>query len=148
MVDGPKGLRHFALVHALVEFRVIERYRERGQRLTAGRGQRGNHARVESAAQVRAHTRIRPQTQPNGILQQGPQYLGTLAFRPLRRRVGERRLPMRRDGDAPGGPRQRVSGRQLADALEYGPGRQRRPERENVVQTGGLQFSADVRVRE
>src|SRR5205823_5443292 len=112
-------------------------------------GERGHDRRIESAAQVRADRNIRSKTKTGGTGQQLEQPSAFVHFR----RVGgltrcERRLPVALDGDPAVAPRQRVDGRQLVDPLEDRSRRDRRPEREDVIETEWIDLARHTRMRE
>ena len=104
---------------------------------------------IETAAHVCADRHVGPKTETCRARQQIEQLLAILCVGRVRGRSRRKcRLPVPCDGHPPVAPRQRVPGRQLVDPFEDRPRRQRRPEREDVVDAERIDLARHLRMRE
>ncbi len=139
------------LVNALIKGRVLKRDGERAKRIgDVLADQRRDERGIQAAAQVRADRHIGPQPQPGGVGKQLAQLDGHLVQvqHSLLTSFREGEAPVTRDENLAVTHQHGVTGRQLADAGESRPRRQRGPKRESLGQRIRIQLSLHPRIQE
>ena len=145
-VIEPKSANDFALVEALVETRVVERDRKRAQPRITALHEGDNHRGIQSAAQIRTHRHIGSHPQPDRFVEHVSERLGRLLAWRIAVDSRKRRPPVLRCRRCALAPPQRRAGRQCANGFECCAWRQRRPEREDVIEPARIELAGHIRI--
>jgi hypothetical protein len=149
VVLGAERCGHRGLPVALVEFRIVEGDGEGAQTARSQpRSERGDRRGIQPSRQEGADLDIGAQANARRVFQKGEHFLGDRGFgTPVGSLIGIREV------ERPVAPGTRLAildhhdmrGRQFGNAPDYGAGRNRRPQREDLVESQRVDFRLDAR---